>query len=279
MIRLLSYDFFALLSFRKLLVMISVFILIGLTTQKDVASMASIFNLEHNVADTLLFSFLGPDRSGFGMGLIKWFVIQVVLVYLVGKMLDQEIRNGSYYTIPRVGSLHLWFGSKLVSLFLFTLVYFLVGFGVVFLLSFYLNSFSIGLSDFFHEMILQGQGKVKAGLFQLLFHNFILLWLTGFLSSLLQLLVTIISNRATVGTIFIIILHAVSGQAGSFSMEFTKWLPSNQGILMRHGLVDPFSDLTLSWSYTYLSVGVLVAVMVSFYYINQKELIDFSSNF
>lgn len=276
--RFVTHDLFSLFSVIKGTLIILMFALVGFATLMNVSSISASMNKVAYTSDVLFMSFYGPKMGDYAViDLFKWFLPQAVFAGLVGDLLDKELKARYIYTIPRMGSLHVWLWSKIVSLLFFSSIYFLIGFLTVFLLSLSVTSVSSRPGDLF-VMIVGNDRLSDMHVFDVFLPYFLLLCLAGFLIALLQLLVTLVTNHAIAGTIFTMFFHLISVNIQQISVPAVKWLPSNQGILARHDLLDPLSDLTLGWSYLYLLMAILIVIGLCLTLAGKKELASYTSH-
>lgn len=276
LLRLVKRDGLRLLSFPKIVWVILIYLWIGWITQLDLNKLAFYTKETVHAWDILVMAFKGPGIHDFVMAdLFKWFIPQALLIYITGHLLDQELKGWSLYTIPRIGSFSMWIATKILALFVFTGAYFFIGFCTVLVLSLAGNPISSEWGSF---LLLDYKTLGKIGVISLLIHQLTLLWLTGFAFALLQTLLTLLVNQSIYGVLGVIVFHLVSVNIGYFSLSSIKWLPTNQGIGFRHHLLEPKSDLTFLWSYSYLCIFSILLITCLFSLIRKKELLVFSRN-
>jgi hypothetical protein len=276
-IRWILQDVAGMLSFPKIA---SIFLLFGMLAVSMVVNLLSVSNqtgMGVHGADALLLVFSGPGWEYSLRDFLQWFLPQTLLAYLVGDALNRELKGRCLYTIPRIGSLDSWLLSKGAALWLFTGAYFLVGFVIVGILA---GGVMGGLERTGELFVnLTGQPIHSQSLRTLFFHLFFLVWITAFVVTLMQFLMTLLTGRASVGFVWTVILHMVSVNSGYLWPALGPWLPINQGILMRHAVLDPTSTLSFGWTYPYLLIALLVITVTTFFVNRKRELASYVHHF
>lgn len=271
-IRIIKNDMCSIFSFKRALILLSMFIILYIAN-------ASEFYMYKNIGlfDFILLALGGPFKNAFRIiDEIKWLLPQIFLSYVLTYLIDLELKERNIYLLPRISSLKIWWFSKIGSLSVITFIYFTIEFFVVIILAFLNYPVNNNFSKVIVETFVNEKNVTIVYNAKIIFNMFFLLWLTSFLLSIFQLLISMIFKNAMVGLICIIMLNVISIHAGFAKGSLFKWFPSNHGIFMRHNIfnISGRNDLiSISWSYSYVIVLIILLIIFGFNYIKKREIL------
>lgn len=234
--------------------------LISLLTYKSVFFISFVFisnfiltkNQFENEGSLLLLSFIGPVNLGFDV--LKWLLIQLPYIVIIGEFFYRDITHRMIYIFPRIGNVKVWFTSAIVTIAIFVLIYYLLGFGITYTLFKLFGNVQNSKSILENFILFQEYTTVS-----LLYNLFSLLVLSSIILILINMIFTIFIGNSTVSFTLIMVFILISILINSTFPNLTKWWPVSQGVLAWHD----FTYFTLYWSYVYL---LLLLIILPFIY-------------
>ena len=267
----LSWNLKTILRKRHLLLTVLGFGLIGVSSVCYVLLYPS--PLKRNIWDAVLVAFAGPGIWGNSiLDMLRWFVPNVLFLYLFGNIAAGEFDRGGVFIIPLIGSRKMWWLGKIATLLILSIGYMALGLVIVVICSMVFLPWSSELSPFLlSETFLQRQGdfqiEILLGWITILFTS------TLFAISSLQAALSIFWKKSFVAFLAVIAVLIMSWLAGNDHPAIAPWLPGSQSMLLRHTYFDPsVPNFSLAWSLIYNVVLTSIVSAVSLWCIRRLDI-------
>lgn len=269
--RIIKNDIYSLFSINKLIFTIIIFTIISITTMQNISD---IWRNDLGIYDICFLAFLGPQTLNFKIiEVLKWIIPHIFLYYFISDFIDLELRERNIYLIYRIKSLNTWLKSKIISLFIITFFYFFIGFIIILALAI----FKFNVKNNLSYNLLLTLNSIKLNDFNIIYiigNIFILMWFSNFLLVLIEFFISITTKNPIISLIITSILDIISVYMGYINLKLVKWLPTNQGIISRHSILDKVQGMSFTWSYIYLSLGSLFIIFICYKYIQNKGILQ-----
>lgn len=250
---------------------IVVFAIIAMYCVMQLQSLSSTTNLNTTVWDSLVLAFSGPPIDGRVVDGLIWLLPQLLLFYIVGNFAKEELVSRGEYILPLIGSRFVWWIGKVIILALYSFVFFVTGFAVVFTVS----GFLLPISSSWGELLLTKDYLPflsKYSVSYIISIMFVLLYTTGLSMTLLQVVLSLIFN--SVYAFFIVsALSIFTLISGSLYLKLVPFLPSNQAIISRHSLFDSsIIAFSIEWSIIYNFIVIGAAIVFGAWQIKTMDI-------
>ncbi|GAB6936382.1 MAG: DUF2705 family protein [Bacillota bacterium] len=205
--------------------------------------------------DAVFFAFCGPTKENlYFLDGLAWMLPLFLLFYFFGDSTRRELDINGVFILLRVQSRLRWWTAKAIALLVAVLAVYAWAVLIVGLVAWgMLGSGKSGLSLTVDNTTIRVSDLIW---------TFGLHALTGFALVLAQNVLALVMRP--VFAFFVVVTVVVSSwMSGALPVEALRWMPGNQGIVMRHTLFDPeVFDFSLIWSlgYNSLLIGLLAWV-------------------
>lgn len=219
-----------------------------------------------NLGDFYFIVFSGPGNVGVSMlELLIWFIPQMLFYYVIGDMAYGELSHKGHILLPVFGSRARWWAGKVITLYIYSLLFVLELFlsftlGVLLALPIKINSLAnwVTLTDFW-------PGSQAFSGMQLLLIIILIYASSLFALGSLQMALSFLLKRSIYSFLLIIGILLVSCFASIDQPWLVRWLPGAQSILVRHSFIDTsIPDFSLLWSISYNIILATVSVAFGF---------------
>jgi uncharacterized membrane protein YuzA (DUF378 family) len=257
---------------KDLILTVVIFSLIGLFSVYDVATYPS--SCAKNVWDVLFVAFRGPSISNDSLfNLIFWFLPYLMFFYMFGNIAEEELSQRGVSIIPLIGSRRKWWLGEVITLFLLSIIYVLIGIATVLAVSLFFLPWSNQISSFLLSLKLWQIPKDTTVVTLMIRWIFLLFGSTLFALSFIQMTISIIWRNSFTALILVCAVMILSWLSGIGHPYIVKWLPGSQSMLLRHTFLDPMVyGFSLTWSLVYNAIIVLIVLAVSFIYVRRMDI-------
>lgn len=268
---LVSWNLSVHLRKRHFLISIIMFLLIGISSVSYVLLYPT--PLQKNVWDAILVAFSGPGlNSGSILDLLRWFIPQILFLYLFGDLSANEIEHGGLFLIPLIGSRKLWWMGQIATLLILSISFVFLGLVLISIFSVAFLPWSVVFSPF-----------LRSELFFRLASNFhipiLLLWIgalyssTLFAISLIQTTISIFWKKSYAAFFIAVVILLVSWLAGNGHPSIVPWLPGSQSMIFRHTFFDPsIRNFSIAWSLLYNIILCAIIITISTWFVKRHDL-------
>lgn len=255
--RVTRFHFLALTTKKMIIVTIAVFVVHYFFTMQ-------MYNINSpNRLTLIMILFYGP--ASLQTGIMSWLLHQVPLLMWIGNFIHGEFKARSAYIIPRAGHVSLWLSSILIAIFMFTCLYYSLGYLVSIGLTFWQTGaqnhpFDPGLIPLLQE----------DSMCSLVTSQFLLIVLGSLLMMFINMLLTMAFKHSTIAFV-VSITNILVAASLPHSLPFVKWMPAAQNMLIKHNI----SSFSLAWSLGYILIAISVLIPLIYVFINRylEELI------
>lgn len=247
--RVTRIHFLALITKKMLMVTIAVFLVHYFFTMQ-------MYHLSSPDKLTLLMIlFYGP--TSLQSGILNWLLHQVPLLVWIGNFIRGEFKVRSAYMIPRAGHVSLWLSGILIAIFMFTCLYYTIGYLISIGLAYWQPNARNHLFDLSLFPLLQEYSNTL-----LITNQFILIVIGSLLIIFINIWLTMMfkhSANAFVVNMIIILMSA----SLHHSLPIVKWLPPAQSMLIKHNV----STFSLAWSFGYILIASVLLILLIYLFI------------
>ncbi len=257
---------------KNLILTIVIFSLIGLFSVYDVATYPS--SCAKNVWDVLFVAFAGPSISDDSLfNLIFWFLPYFMFFYMFGNIAEEELSQRGVSIIPLIGSRRGWWLGEVITLFILSIIYVLIGIVTVLVVSSFFLPLSNQISPFLLSHELWQTIPKDMTVVTLMRWTFLLFFSTLFALSFIQMAFSVIWRNSFTALILVCAVTILSWLFGIGHPYLVRWLPGSQSMLLRHTFLDPtVYGFSLTWSLVYNAIIVLIVLAVSFIYVRRMDI-------
>jgi hypothetical protein len=252
--------------------MVVIFSLIGLFSVYEVATYPS--SSSKNVWDVLFVTFMGPSISNDSLfTLIFWFLPYLMFFYMFGNTAEEELSQRGVSIIPLIGSRRKWWFGEVATLFILSIIYVLIGIATVLIVSLFFLPWSNQISSFLFSGELWQTIPKDMTVVTLMRWTFLLFFSTLFALSFIQIALSVIWRNSFTALILVCAVMILSWLFGIGHPYLVRWLPGSQSMLLRHTFLDPtVYGFSLTWSFVYNAIIVLIVLAVSFIYVRRMDI-------
>jgi len=260
------------LRMKYLILTVVTFSLIGLFSIYEVVTYPSSFS--KNVWDVLFVAFAGPSISDDSLfNLIFWFLPYLMFFYMFGNIAEEELSQRGVSIIPLIGSRRKWWLGEVATLFILSIIYFLIGIATVLAVSLFFLPLSNQISPFLLSLKLWQIPKDMTVATLMIRWIFLLFGSTLFAISFIQMTISIIWRNSFTALILVCAVTILSWLFGIGHPYMVRWLPGSQSMLLRHTFLDPMVyGFSLTWSLVYNAIIILIVLAVSFIYVRRMDI-------
>jgi len=217
-LKLVKSNILSIISIKTIIYVILIFIAINYINY-------GIYSI-NNLDDVIKSSFYGVNKlSDSTVEIFKMLLINIFPIYITLNYFNVTIDNYNLFTLMRMDNKASWINSLFISTLIFCILYYVIGFIVLFILNFKLMLVIFN--------------------FKYCFEVLILLVLSSFSICLVSMLLnSLIKNKSLIFSL-IIFLYLLSIVMGDSISDSDKWLIFNQSMLVKY----TYSCLTFYWAY------------------------------
>ncbi|GEM_PF-4229755 len=215
--------------------------------------------------DILFVTFAGPRADEvFLYKNMEWFLLQLIIMLFTGDFLYNLILRKSSFLFVRTNRKNLWL-SLMLSLGIILSLFFIVSFLEVLFIALLKAPLNITQGIFMENL-------ERFNNFQIIFWMWFLLFLSCYAIMAVHFLCTLYFRSFLPSLIGIIILQVITIFYKGLDIKLIKWLPGNQGIIIRHSLFQNYSaSFSLSFSIAY---SIILIALVLFIGMKKIESMD-----
>lgn len=233
-INIIWNDLQSIFSLKTISMSIFVFILVDIITTG--------LHKSNNLNDLIKYSFYGTnDLTDEVIELLSWLLCQLFLVYTILNFINYELKKRITIVLLKTGSRTIWLRCMAISIFIYSALYFILGFAVLIILNLNLLSSPVNFVN--------------------LFQTLLTLILTGFSVCLSAFILSLLIESEPVILAVLMFLQFLCIAIGGKFKRLDKYFLFNQSILVKHYE----SNISFTWTYIYD-----IAFSLLFYFITCK---------
>ncbi|TCW40402.1 hypothetical protein EDC32_10142 [Laceyella sacchari] len=205
----------------------------------------------------------------------KWLILNLLFLVLIGNATCSEWVERATFVLPRYFTRSKWWIKKVLALGVTSFVYYFMAICTILV---------IGSSQFsWADHLGKWQGTDGPLQFNGI-HSFIMLawvfvlsWSTSLAMAVLQLALAVKWKSVFKPILFISVLYVVSCFSPLFGKQLIKWFPGNQGMFLRHTVVDPYvPSFSLSWSVFYNAIVLILSMYMGYLYVKKADIFGYA---
>lgn len=236
------------------------------------------YNLLKNIDNVSFFDFIfiifcGPSINEKKLFIcFQWLFMNLIILFLFSDISYTQIFHQGTLIVTRVRSRMILWLSQVVSLILMVILFYIIQF--IFVMSLASIIYPLKAKTKFSNVfsILYGI-KINISNMQSIILLFSLLIMATSSIIIMQSLFALILKNSVLALVITIIIQSLTIISGNINTCIVRWLPSNQGILLRH---DIFSlnklGFSITWSVIYCSIFILILFLIGLIFINNLDI-------
>lgn len=263
--KLIKNDVLSIMSFQTCIFSVIIFVCIF------ICSISYNNNLINNLGgfDILFLVFCGPKSINFNiLDVMKLLTLNCFFFYVLAVFLDWDLKYRSIYSIPRVEYIDIWLNGRIFSILIFSFLYCIIGFATVSLILI----IKYPITNVYNKLLFEISSFTKSNCIYISINMFLLIALSFFLIGIIQFCVTVITKSSMVSFIVTILFSTISIYVGYINNHILKWLPLNQGIIIRHDSIYNINLFSFEWSYLYIILASAFVIFILKVYIHKKGI-------
>lgn len=225
-----------------------------------------------NLFDFIFIVFCGPDINEKNLFVcFEWMFTNLIVLSLFSNISFNQIFERGSLVISRAKSRsNLWL-SQIVSLSIMIMGYFIIQFLIV--ISIAIVSYPINTNEPINLIKEIYNIDVNINSLKIIIWLFVLITLSAISIILFQSVLSLILKNSVIALVITIIVQSFALNSGKISIKIIRWLPGNQGILLRH---DMFSSsnigFSITWSIVYSLIFIFILSLIGFFYIKDLDI-------
>ncbi|TCK90542.1 hypothetical protein EDC19_2311 [Natranaerovirga hydrolytica] len=267
--KVLKYDIKAGLNIKVLTSILMLFLVI---------SYQAITTLETNssIVDLYIILFGGLPNKGDAnfLMILRWFILQIYLAFILGKFLHKEWSERSIYIIIRTHSRYVWLISKLIYSLLFTGIYYCIGMFSTSIIGMLKLEKSFNFSDSTITYLLNNNETIIKSPIQTIVIFFILQWLSIYVVCILQIILSLYIDKSIHVLVIISTLYFMGIKISQSFSQFAFWFIPYRGMFFMHLTAEynamGFNVIT---SFAIIIISLILTTLLSLSVIKNREFI------
>jgi len=232
-----------------------------------------------SIGDFYFLFFSGPGNGSLSLiEILVWFIPQMLFYFLIGDIAYDELSQRGSVLLPILGSRWGWWSGKVLTLFVFSLIYvsgliLTITLGLIFANPTHINSFNSSVTL---TSLWPNSQDFSGG--QLILLIALLYISSMFALGCIQMTFSLFCRRSIYGFLLIIGILLVSCFISVNPPWLVRWLPGTQTMLVRHTFIDvTIPDFSFLWSILYNATLVAVSLIIGFWAVKRLDITGFHS--
>jgi hypothetical protein len=225
-----------------------------------------------NLFNLIFIIFCGPKINEKRLFIsFEWIFMNLIILALFSNVTFHQIFERGSLVISRVLSkTDLWV-AQIVSLLIMIIGYFIMQFLVTILI----GTEVCNISTNSHINLINKIYTINTDInkIKIIIILFVLLILSSVSIILFQSTLSLILKNPVIALVITLIVQFFTLNSGEININVMRWLPGNQGILLRH---DSFSasvvGFSVAWSIVYNLIFILILSLIGFFYIKGLDI-------
>lgn len=244
---LIHRDFLALMTIRNLMIIISVFFIIG----GEVYFFTTQYIYSASLIDIVFIALAGPILENYSLiDNIRFLLPQMLLFVFLGNFFFSSFHKQMHYDLIRISSVKKWLLSKVIISLFFILVFNILAFCALIIVGSLFLTPTFSWSELSYAFYLDlASYSFTATYF--IFQTYFILVTTTIALVLVFYVIAILTKNFTHTYVIILVILSLIYVSSFVPISIVKWLPSNLLVFSRHYIFDNRTNLTLTWNIIY----------------------------